>query len=155
MKNKNLRFFIFMFLGILTFYWVFKTFSGKDSLNYINDNLEMMALLFIAHIPTLFMDSLSWRILMSNNKLNLKWCIIITWIAQTASKIMPTGVLTGEFVRIYLGKKRGIPVPQISATVIGDLILATCSLMIMGIISIIIFINYYKEPGQDILDLKF
>jgi len=154
MKNKNLRFFIFMFIGILTFYWVFKTFSGKDSLNYINDNLEMMALLFIAHIPTLFMDSLSWRILMSNNKLNLRWCIIITWIAQTASKIMPTGVLTGEFVRIYLGKKRGIPVPQISATVIGDLILATCSLMIMGIISIIIFINYYKEPGQDIIDLK-
>ena len=144
-----------MVLGILTFYWVFNTFSGEDSLNYINDNLGMMALLFIAHIPTLFMDSLSWRILMTNDKLKLRWCIIITWIAQTASKIMPTGVLTGEFVRIYLGKKRGVPIPQISATVIGDLILATFSLMIMGVISIVIFLNYYKESGHDILDLKF
>lgn len=155
MKNKNIKFFIFTVLGILTFYWVFKTFSGVDSLTYINDNLGMMALLFFAHIPTLFMDSLSWRILMINNKLNLKWCIIITWIAQTASKIMPTGVLTGEFVRIYLGRKKGVPIPQISATVIGDLILATFSLMIMGFISIFTFLNYYKEPGQNILDLKF
>ena len=36
------------------------------------------------------------------------WSFIITWIAQTSGKFFPTGNVTGEFVRIYLGIKKGI-----------------------------------------------
>ncbi len=154
MKNKNLKFSLYFFLGILTFYWVYNTFSGKESLKYINENKSLLILLFFAHIPTLFLDSLSWRILIKDNKISIWWCTIITWIAQTASKIMPTGILTGEFVRIYLGRKRKVSMAQISATVIGDLALATLSLMIMGIVSIFIFF-YYKDYGNELLDFTY
>lgn len=152
---RHFKFIILFSIGILTFYWVYSTFSGKDSLIYINENRSLLVLLFFAHLPTLFFDSWSWKILITTKKLTLWWCVIITWISQTASKIMPTGVLTGEFVRIYLGKKKGVSTSQISATVIGDLLLATLSLMILGLMSVVIFFFYYDGFEQKFFDLRF
>ena len=54
---------------------------------------------------------------------------------QTSGKFFPTGNVTGEFVRIYLGIKKGLSPHEASSTVFADLILATFSLFIIGLFS--------------------
>ena len=135
MKIKNLRVLILFLVGIFSIIWIFNIFSGSEALNYIKNHKIQMLFLFVAHIPTLFFDSLSWMILMKKKNFGFLWSFIITWISQTAGKIMPTGNVTGEFVRIYLSVKKGMSTPEASSTVIGDLAIATFSLLLMAIIS--------------------
>ena len=73
------------------------------------------------------------------------WSFIITWIAQTSGKFFPTGNVTGEFVRIYLGIKKGLSPHEASSTVFADLILATFSLFIIGLFSF--FLVIFKDSS--------
>ena len=75
--------------------------------------------------------------------LSFFWSFIITWIAQTSGKFFPTGNVTGEFVRIYLGIKKGLSPHEASSTVFADLILATFSLFIIGLFSF--FLVIFKD----------
>ena len=59
----------------------------------------------MAHLPTLFFDSVAWLAFMTKRRLSLINTFMITWIAQTSGKFFPTGNITGEFVRVYLAKK--------------------------------------------------
>ena len=108
LKFKNIKFIIFLFLGIFLFKWVYDFFGGTEALDLINKKKRKLYLLVLAHIPTLYFDSLTWFVLLKKKSFSFLWSFIITWIAQTSGKFFPTGNVTGEFVRIYLAIKKGL-----------------------------------------------
>ena len=130
-----IKFIIFLFLGIFLFKWVYDFFGGTEALDLINKKKNKLYLLVLAHIPTLYFDSLTWFVLLRKSSFSFLWSFIITWISQTSGKFFPTGNITGEFVRIYLGIKKGLSSHEASSTVFTDLILATFSLFIIGLFS--------------------
>tara|TARA_B100000524_G_scaffold300028_1_gene174676 strand:- start:941 stop:1927 length:987 start_codon:yes stop_codon:yes gene_type:complete len=154
MEKNSIKKFLLILLGLLAVYWLYKSFAGPESFDYIISHKYKLFLLIPAHIPTLYFDSISWKILMKKNYLGTLWCVIITWISQTAGKVMPTGMVTGEFVRVYLSIKKGMKISEASSTVIGDLALASFSLVIISIISLIIIFftneSFYLFKGSSI-----
>ncbi len=134
---KNLNFVIFFLIGLFIFHWVYNFFAGPESIKIIIENKFNIWLIAIAHIPTLYFDSLAWLTLTSKNKLSLSKAFLITWISQTSGKFMPTGNVTGEFVRFFLAKQSGQNVTEASSTVLVDLFVATFSLFIVGFLSFI------------------
>ena len=134
---KKFKFFIFLIFGVFIFHWVYKFFAGPESIKLILDAQYKILYLIIAHIPTLYFDSLAWSILMAKNKLSIKTTFVITWISQTSSKFIPTGNITGEFVRFYLARRSGQKFSEASSTVLMDLFIATFSLFIIGLLAFI------------------
>ena len=63
---------------------------------------------------------------------------MITWISQASGKFFPTGTISGEFIRVYLGVKRGLTIYESSSTVFADLIIATFSLFLISIFSLLV-----------------
>ena len=139
MKSK-IKFLILLLLGILVFNWVYEVFSGEKAINIIIENKDLLYLLIIAHIPTLYFDAMTWVILSKNPKLSLLWSFIIVWISQATGKFFPTGNITGEFVRIYLAVKKGLSTAEATSTVFIDLVIATFSLFLIAIMSFIYFL---------------
>ena len=139
---KNIFFFL---IGIFFIAWLYNFFSGPESLQYILDHKELGFFLVLAHIPTIYFDSVSWQFLMKTKQLNIYWCFVITWISQTSGKFFPTGNVTGEFVRIFLSTKKGMSGSEASSTVMGDVALAAISLLIMAIFSFLSLIYLYEE----------
>ena len=123
LKFKNIKFIIFLFLGVFLFKWVYDFFGGTEALDLINKKKSKLYLLVLAHIPTLYFDSLTWFVLLKKKSFSFLWSFVITWIAQTSGKFFPTGNVTGEFVRIYLAIKKGLSPHEASSTVFADLIL--------------------------------
>ena len=142
---KKYSFFFFLIIGIFVFQWVYKFFAGPDSINIILENKYKLLFLIVAHIPTLYFDSLAWIVLMYRNKLSIYSAFTITWIAQTSSKFLPTGNITGEFVRFFLAKKSGQKFSEASSTVLVDLFIATFSLFLVGLLSFTLLVNIRKE----------
>ena len=145
LKVKKTKFIIFLFLGIFLFKWVYDFFGGTEAIDLIYKKRNNLYLLVLAHIPTLYFDSLTWFVLLKKRSLSFLWSFIITWIAQTSGKFFPTGNVTGEFVRIYLGIKKGLSPHEASSTVFADLILATFSLFIIGLFSF--FLVIFKDSS--------
>ena len=142
-KVQNIKFIIFLFLGIFLFKWVYDFFGGTEALDLINKKKNKLYLLVLAHIPTLYFDSLTWFVLLKKRSLSFFWSFIITWISQTSGKFFPTGSVTGEFVRIYLAINKGLSSHEASSTVFADLILAAFSLFIIGSFSF--FLVVFKD----------
>ena len=151
LKVKKTKFIIFLFLGIFLFKWVYDFFGGTEAIDLIYKKRNNLYLLVLAHIPTLYFDSLTWFVLLKKRSLSFLWSFIITWIAQTSGKFFPTGNVTGEFVRIYLGIKKGLSPHEASSTVFADLILATFSLFIIGLFSF--FLVIFK--GSSLIDSNY
>ena len=145
LKVKKIKYIIFLFLGLFLFKWVYDFFGGTEAIDLINKKRNKLYLLVLAHIPTLYFDSLTWFFLLKKRSLSFFWSFIITWIAQTSGKFFPTGNVTGEFVRIYLGIKKGLSPHEASSTVFADLILATFSLFIIGLFSF--FLVIFKDSS--------
>ena len=145
LKVKKTKFIIFLFLGIFLFKWVYDFFGGTEAIDLIYKKRDKLYLLILAHIPTLYFDSLTWFVLLKKRSLSFLWSFVITWIAQTSGKFFPTGNVTGEFVRIYLGIKKGLSPHEASSTVFADLILATFSLFIIGLFSF--FLVIFKDSS--------
>ena len=145
LKVKKTKFIIFLFLGIFLFKWVYDFFGGTEAIDLIYKKRNNLYLLVLAHIPTLYFDSLTWFVLLKKRSLSFLWSFIITWISQTSGKFFPTGNVTGEFVRIYLGIKKGLSPHEASSTVFADLILATFSLFIIGLFSF--FLVIFKDSS--------
>ncbi len=143
---SKLRFLFFLILGLFVFNWVYKFFGGSESINLILEHKFKLIFLAIAHIPTLFFDSLAWIVFMTKKKLSLMNAFVITWIAQTSGKFFPTGNITGEFVRVYLANKSGLGTVNASSTVLADLIIATFSLFMIGLLSF--FYIYLTNSNQ-------
>ena len=139
MKTK-IKYLILLFLGMLVFNWVYEVFSGEKAISIIIENKDLLYLLIIAHIPTLYFDAMTWVILSKNPKLSLLWSLIIVWISQATGKFFPTGNITGEFVRIYLAVKKGLSTAEATSTVFIDLVIATFSLFLIAIMSFIYFL---------------
>lgn len=151
MKKSFIKF-IYLFIGIFLFYWVYEFFAGPESINLILEAKFKLIFLVIAHIPTLFFDSIAWRFLMSKNKLSILQAINITWISQTSGKFIPTGNISGEFVRFYLAKKSGQSFVDSSSTVLIDLVIATFALFLVGFFCLIYIL---KINANIINDSKF
>jgi uncharacterized membrane protein YbhN (UPF0104 family) len=139
-KNRLLRNLFFLLIGFFILKWVYGVFEGEEAIKIIRDNFDKFYILVVAHLPTLFFDSLTWYILISKKKLSFLWALTITWIAQTSGKFLPTGNITGEFVRIYLGFKKGLSTYESTSTVLTDLVLATFSLFFIALISYLILV---------------
>jgi len=138
---SKLKFFFFFIFGICLFVWVYDIFAGPDSLDLIKENYERLFYLVLAHGITLYFMSLSWFVLIGERKLSMYWSFIITWISQASGKFFPTGTITGEFIRVYLGVKKGLSTPHASSTVFADLVLATFSLFVIAIFSLFLLVS--------------
>ena len=92
-------------------------------------------MLFLAHIPTLYFDSLTWFVLLKKKSFSFFGHSLLHGFLKLQENFFPTGNVTGEFVRIYLGIKKGLSAHEASSTVFADLILATFSLFIIGLFS--------------------
>ena len=141
----KIKFLIFLILGIFIFHWVYKFFAGPESIQLIMNAKYKIFYLIIAHIPTLYFDSLAWIMLMMKNKLSTKSAFIITWISQTSGKFIPSGNITGEFVRFYLARRNGQKFSEASSTVLMDLFIATFSLFIIGLAALIFIVFSLKS----------
>ena len=133
----KIKFLIFLILGFFIFHWVYKFFAGPESIKLILNAKYKIFYLIIAHIPTLYFDSLAWIILMVKNKLSTTQAFVITWISQTSGKFIPSGNITGEFVRFFLARRSGQKFSEASSTVLMDLFIATFSLFIIGLLAFI------------------
>ena len=142
---KKFKFFIFLIFGIFIFHWVYKFFAGPESIKLILNAKYKIFYLIIAHIPTLFFDTLAWAILMVKNKLSIKTTFVITWISQTSGKFIPSGNITGEFVRFYLARRSGQKFSDASSSVLMDLFIATFSLFIIGLLALIFIVFSLKS----------
>ena len=140
----KIKFLFFLALGIFIFHWVYKFFAGPESIKLILNAKYKIFYLVIAHIPTLYFDSLAWIILMKN-KLSMKTAFIITWISQTSGKFIPSGNITGEFVRFYLARRNGQKFSEASSTVLMDLFIATFSLFLIGLAALIFIVFSLKS----------
>ena len=150
-KRQFFKFCIFFMIGLFILKWVYDIFGGQEAIDLIKKKKFDLYLLFFAHIPTLYLDSLAWYVLFKkNNKISLFWSFIITWISQSSGKFLPTGNITGEFVRVYLGTQKGLTLHASSSTTFADLILATFSLFLMAFFSFIFLITNYS----DLIDSK-
>ena len=138
--KSQIKFLILLLVGILVFKWVYDIFSGEKAINIILENKDLLYLLIIAHIPTLYFDAMTWVILSKNPRLSLLWSFIIVWISQATGKFFPTGNITGEFVRIYLAVKKGLSTAEATSTVFIDLVIATFSLFLIAVMSFIYFL---------------
>ena len=76
---RNLKFFFFLLVGIFLLKWVYEVFGGQESLDLINENKSKLIFIILAHIPTLYFDSLTWVTLIGKSRLTLTWSFIITW----------------------------------------------------------------------------
>ena len=141
----KIKFLFFLALGIFIFHWVYKFFAGPESIKLILNAKYKIFYLVIAHIPTLYFDSLAWIILMMKNKLSTKTAFIITWISQTSGKFIPSGNITGEFVRFYLARRNGQKFSEASSTVLMDLFIATFSLFLIGLAALIFIVFSLKS----------
>ena len=137
---SRIKFIFFILIGIFIFFWVYEFFAGPESLRLITENSDRLYFLILAHIPTLYFDSLSWYILVGKKSFSIKLAFLITWIAQAAGKFFPTGNITGEFVRGYLGVKKGLSTSNASTTVFADLIIATFALFIISFFSFLLIL---------------
>ncbi len=155
MTLKNLKFIFFLLIGIFLLKWVYEVFGGQESLELINQNKSKFFIIILAHLPTLYFDSLTWITLMNKSKLSLIWSLIITWIAQASGKFLPTGTITGEFLRVYLGIKKGLTPQEASSSVFADLIIATFSLFLLALLSLIYLVinneNFFSGEYSNFL----
>ncbi len=142
---KKFKFLIFLILGIFIFHWVYNFFAGPESIKLILDAKYKIFYLIIAHFPTLYFDSLAWVVLMTKNKLSIKKAFIITWVSQTSGKFIPSGNITGEFVRFYLARRSGQKFSDASSTVLMDLFIATFSLFVIGLMVLTFVIFSFKS----------
>ena len=148
MNFNQIRFLVILILSGCFAFWVFNIFSGPEAITYILNNYTKLWLLIFAHLPSLIFDSLAWMVLMTKKKLKFFWCFCITWISQTSGKFLPTGNITGEFVRIYLGVQKGMSSTNSSSTVIADLAIATFSLLLVSILSFSLFWEKKENLSQ-------
>ena len=145
MSSKQIRFYLTLIISVCFAYWVYDFFSGSEALGYIIEHYSNLYLLVFAHLPSLIFDSLAWMVLMTKKKLTFYWCVIITWISQTAGKFLPTGNITGEFVRIYLSVQKGMNSVNSSSIVLADLAIATFSLLLIAIFSLSIVLGFNDD----------
>ena len=148
MKSK-IKYLFFLLIGVFLFKWFYGTFSGEDALNLVLDYKYYFHLLIIAHIPTLYFDALTWVVLTKKSNLSVLWSFVIIWISQATGKFFPTGNITAEFVRIYLGIKKGLSPTESSSSVFIDLVIATFSLFLIAFISFIYLVFNYQEIMLD------
>lgn len=154
MSLSIIKFLIVCILGFCFFFWIFEFFSGDEAMSIIMKHYNLIYLIIIAHIPTLAFDTLAWMFLMTKKKINFFWSLVITWVSQTAGKIMPTGNITGEFVRIYLSTKRGMNSINASSSVIADLAIATFSLLLIAFFSLTIVL-LMSENSSPMGEVKY
>ncbi len=144
MKSK-IKYLFFLLIGVFLFKWVYEAFSGEDALNLVLNYKHHFYLLILAHIPTLYFDALTWVILTKKSNLSVLWSFVIIWISQATGKFFPTGNITAEFVRIYLGIKKGLSPTESSSSVFIDLVLATFSLFLIAFVSFIYLVLNNQE----------
>ena len=141
MNLKCFKFFIFFFIGIFLFKWVYDFFGSAESIELIKENKSKLFLIILIHIPTLFFDAIAWKVFIKNVNLSILWSFIITWVSQASGKFFPTGTVTGEFIRIYLGMKKGLSFYESSSTVFADLVIATFSLFLIAFFSLLVVLS--------------
>ena len=141
MNIKHIKVFLFFLIGIFLFKWVYEFFGSKESLELITENKSKLFFIILIHIPTLFFDAMAWKVFIKNEKFSILWSFIITWVSQASGKFFPTGTVTGEFIRIYLGTKKGLSFHESSSTVFADLVIATFSLFLIASLSFLIVLS--------------
>ena len=141
MNIKYIKVFLFFLIGIFLFKWVYEFFGSKESLELITENKSKLFFIILIHIPTLFFDAMAWKVFIKNENFSILWSFIITWVSQASGKFFPTGTVTGEFIRIYLGTKKGLSFHESSSTVFADLVIATFSLFLIASISFLIVLS--------------
>ena len=141
MNIKYIKVFLFFLIGIFLFKWVYEFFGSKESLELIIENKYKLFFIILIHIPTLFFDAMAWKVFIKNEKFSILWSFIITWVSQASGKFFPTGTVTGEFIRIYLGTKKGLSFHESSSTVFADLVIATFSLFLIASLSFLIVLS--------------
>ena len=141
MNIKYIKVFLFFLIGIFLFKWVYEFFGSKESLELIIENKYKLFFIILIHIPTLFFDAMAWKVFIKNENFSILWSFIITWVSQASGKFFPTGTVTGEFIRIYLGTKKGLSFHESSSTVFADLVVATFSLFLVASLSFLIVLS--------------
>lgn len=141
MNIKYIKVFLFFLIGIFLFKWVYEFFGSKESLELITENKSKLFFIILIHIPTLFFDAMAWKVFIKNENFSILWSFIITWVSQASGKFFPTGTVTGEFIRIYLGTKKGLSFHESSSTVFADLVIATFSLFLIASLSFLIVLS--------------
>ena len=141
MNIKYIKVFLFFLVGIFLFKWVYEFFGSKESLELITENKSKLFFIILIHIPTLFFDAMAWKVFIKNENFSILWSFIITWVSQASGKFFPTGTVTGEFIRIYLGTKKGLSFHESSSTVFADLVIATFSLFLIAFLSFLIVLS--------------
>lgn len=141
MNIKHIKVFLFFLIGIFLFKWVYEFFGSKESLELIIENKYKLFFIILIHIPTLFFDAMAWKVFIKNENFSILWSFIITWVSQASGKFFPTGTVTGEFIRIYLGTKKGLSFHESSSTVFADLVIATFSLFLIASLSFLIVLS--------------
>ena len=141
MNIKYIKVFLFFLIGIFLFKWVYEFFGSKESLELIIENKYKLFFIILIHIPTLFFDSMAWKVFIKNENFSILWSFIITWVSQASGKFFPTGTVTGEFIRVYLGTKKGLSFHESSSTVFADLVIATFSLFLIASLSFLIVLS--------------
>lgn len=141
MNIKYIKVFLFFLIGIFLFKWVYEFFGSKESLELITENKSKLFFIILIHIPTLFFDAMAWKVFIKNENFSILWSFIITWVSQASGKFFPTGTVTGEFIRIYLGTKKGLSFHESSSTVFADLVIATFSLFLISSFSFLVVLS--------------
>ena len=141
MNIKYIKVFLFFLIGIFLFKWVYEFFGSKESLELITENKYKLIFIILIHIPTLFFDAMAWKVFIKNENFSILWSFIITWVSQASGKFFPTGTVTGEFIRIYLGTKKGLSFHESSSTVFADLVIATFSLFLISSFSFLVVLS--------------
>ena len=141
MNIKYIKVFLFFLIGIFLFKWVYEFFGSKESLELITENKSKLFFIILIHIPTLFFDAMAWKVFIKNENFSILWSFIITWVSQASGKFIPIGTVTGEFIRIYLGTKKGLSFHESSSTVFADLVIATFSLFLIASLSFLIVLS--------------
>ena len=141
MNIKYIKVFLFFLIGIFLFKWVYEFFGSKESLELIIENKYKLFFIILIHIPTLFFDSMAWKVFIKNENFSILWSFIITWVSQASGKFIPIGTVTGEFIRIYLGTKKGLSFHESSSTVFADLVIATFSLFLISSFSFLVVLS--------------
>lgn len=108
----------------------------------------VLLLLPLAWLPTLFVNSLGWRVLFETGRAPRFWCIVgAQWIGRAVNVLLPVAQLGGEVVRARLLSIWGTSAVTATASVVVDKTVQAMAAVAWGLIGVASLVLLSLEDG--------
>ncbi len=150
--KRSILIFISTGIGVVLFFLVFYLFNVTEVFSHLIEIGPLGIGVFLVNVFLIMLvGGLSWQIILRayGHHLPFRDVLIIKIIGFAVSYLTPSMYVGGEPVRVYLmGKKHGVPMTRIGATVVVDKFLELGAVLFYVFLGTIYTLIYYTLPLQ-------